>query len=86
MYPVYDTECACVFVYKYACILLKTVKRNYIDMDHLSINSCMLYVTEYKTTPYVRHYLQFLENASIHIKQILPFSVCMLNILELYDF
>jgi len=59
MYPVCDTECARVFVYKYAYILLKIVKRNDIDLDHLFINSCMLYVTEYKTTLYVRHCLQF---------------------------
>jgi len=60
MYSVYDTECACVFVYKYASVLLKTVKRNVIDLDHLSINSCILNVTDYKTTLHVRHYFQFL--------------------------
>jgi len=59
MYPVYDTECACVFVYKYASILLKTVKRNDIDLDHLAINSCILNVADYKTALYVRYYFQF---------------------------
>ena len=60
VYPVYDIECVFVFVYKYACILLKTVKRNDIDLDHLSINSCMLYVTEHKTALYLQFWGKYL--------------------------